>query len=230
MKIEENNERHYTIYCHRNKINNKSYIGQTGAVPYTRRWSGHGTSGSPYKNCRVFERAILKYGWDNFEHFILMDNLTLKEANHYETLFINLFDTTNPEIGYNIAKGGENHTHSEETKKLISKHHADVSGENHPMYGKHHSKETKEKMRQAALGRVVSEETKQKISKATKGKNNPRAKKVLCLNTGEIFETAKKAAEWAKRDNSALCKCCNGKTKSCGIHPETGEPLHWQYV
>lgn len=56
----------YTIYCHRNKINNKAYIGQTGCVPYTRRWSGHEVSGDPYRGCRHFQNAIYKYGWDNF--------------------------------------------------------------------------------------------------------------------------------------------------------------------
>lgn len=111
----------YTIYCHRNKINNKSYIGQTGQIPYTRRWCGHGVSGTPYKNCPRFQNAIIKYGWDNFEHFILLDNLTCEQANYYEIMFIALFDTTNPEKGYNIALGGNNSICSEEIrKKLVS--------------------------------------------------------------------------------------------------------------
>lgn len=226
MKMNTN----YTIYCHRNKINNKAYIGQTGCVPYTRRWQGHGTSGNPYGKCRHFQNAIIKYGWDNFEHFIIMDSLTAEEANYYEELLISLYDLRNPNVGYNIAKGGNNHTHSEETKKLISEHHADFSGEKHPMWGKHHSEETKEKIRQARLGSHASEETKKKISNATKGTNNPRAKKVLCIETGQVFDTAKEASIWAKRDNSSICKCCNGRLKSCGIHPETGEPLHWKYL
>lgn len=220
----------YTIYCHRNKINNKAYIGQTSCVPYTRRWSGSHVSGHPYKKCRHFQNAIEKYGWDNFEHFVLMDKLTEDEANYYEELLISLFDTTNPKIGYNIAKGGNNHTHSEETKELISKNHADFRKEKHPLWGKHHSKETKEKIRQKRLGTHVSEETKKKISEATKGKNNPRAKRVLCINTGQIFDTAKEAALWANCDHSSLCKCCNGKIKSCGYHPDTQEKLTWQYL
>ena len=81
----------YTIYCHRNKINNKAYIGQTSCTPYTKRWTG---SGSPYEKCRYFQNAINKYGWENFEHFVLMTNLTEIEANYYEELFISLFNTT----------------------------------------------------------------------------------------------------------------------------------------
>ena len=213
----------YTIYCHRNKINNKSYIGQTSCVPYTRRWQGHAVSGSPYEKCRHFQNAIEKYGWENFEHFALMENLTLEEANKYEELLIALFDTTNPEIGYNISPGGKNHTHSEETKKLISDHHANFSGENHPMWGKHLSKETKEKIRQSRLGQKVTEKTRKKISEATKGANNPRAKIVLCIETQQIFHTAKEAGEWAKIDYSSICKVCNGKALSAGGY-------HWKYL
>jgi len=225
MKIDQNNnnERHYTIYCHRNIINNKAYIGQTGAVPYTRRWSGHGVSGSPYQNCPHFQKAIIKYGWNNFEHFVLKDNLTLEEANEYEEILIALYNTTNPEFGYNIAKGGLNTIHSEETRRKISEHHADFSGNKHPMWGRHHSEESKEKMRQAALRREVSEETKQKISKATKGANNPRAKTVLCIETNEIFTTVKEASQKYKIDNSSICKVCNGKQKTAGGY-------HWEYL
>lgn len=217
----------YTIYCHRNKITNKAYIGQTSCTPYTKRWTGRG---SPYEKCRYFQNAINKYGWENFEHFILMTNLTKTQANYYEELFISLFNTINPNIGYNIAKGGNNHSHCEETKKLISKHHADFSKEKHPMWGKHHSEETKEKIRQKRLGTHASEETKKKISIATKGKNNPRAKTVLCVNTGEVFDTAKEAAQKYNCDHSSICKCCNGKVKSCGRHPETDEKLTWKYI
>jgi len=42
---------------------------------------------------------------------------------------------------------------SESTKKKISENHHDVNGKNNPMYGKKHSPETIEKMRQKALAR-----------------------------------------------------------------------------
>lgn len=43
-------------------------------------------------------------------------------------------------------------------------------GKNHPMFGKHHTEETKKKMRKTKIGKVLSEETKRKIGKANKGK------------------------------------------------------------
>jgi len=55
-------------------------------------------------------------------------------------------------------------------RNLGHKNNYDISGKNNPMYGKHHSKETKAKIRKKAIGRKVSEETRRKLSKAGKGK------------------------------------------------------------
>ena len=60
--------------------------------------------------------------------------------------------------------------HTEAWKKEQSER---MSGENHPMYGKHHTKVTKEKISKANTGRVMSEEFRQKISEITSGENNP---------------------------------------------------------
>ena len=122
----------YTIYCHRNKINNKIYIGQT-CQKLQRRWR----EGEGYKHCSYFYSAIQKYGWDNFEHFILFDNLTQEEANKMEKRIILLFDSINPEIGYNLELGGDNKQHTEETKQKISNSlKGKFAGEKNPMYGK----------------------------------------------------------------------------------------------
>jgi len=56
------------------------------------------------------------------------------------------------------AHKGEKHPmfgrhHTKETKLKISKNHADIHGRKHPMYGKHHSEETKRKMSTARLNR-----------------------------------------------------------------------------
>ena len=55
-------------------------------------------------------------------------------------------------------------------------------GSGNSMYGRHHSEETKEKMRQKALGRHHSLETRLKISKANKGKTYSN-RKPLSLET-----------------------------------------------
>ena len=45
------------------------------------------------------------------------------------------------------------------------------SGENHPMFGKHHSAEARKKMSEAHKGKNHSDETRQKLSEANKGKH-----------------------------------------------------------
>lgn len=101
----------YKVYVHTNLINGKKYIGQTGLSLEVRA----GSNGRKYKGCVHFYNAIQKYGWNNFSHEIVADNLTLEEANNFEELLIRKLNTQNPEIGYNLGYGGNNRQHTEET-------------------------------------------------------------------------------------------------------------------
>ena len=104
----------YIIYIHRNKINNKAYIGQT--VNPKERWKPKN-----YKHNPHFYSAIQKYGWDSFEHITFASGLTLEEANHIERLLIALYDTTNPKVGYNCRLGGDSGgVFSAESRKKMS--------------------------------------------------------------------------------------------------------------
>ncbi len=86
---------------HVNKLNNKKYIGITKQKPKI-RW---GYTGSHYDSNTAFYRAIKKYGWDNFEHIILYENLTKEEAEELEVKLILEYKTNNREFGYNISLG-----------------------------------------------------------------------------------------------------------------------------
>jgi hypothetical protein len=89
----------YYLYCHTNKINGKKYIGISLQKP-SHRWQ----NGKGYKGCPKFEKAIKKYGWNNFTHEILLDNLTQEEASKLEQEYISKYNTINN--GYNILQGG----------------------------------------------------------------------------------------------------------------------------
>ena len=93
----------YYIYKHTNKINGKVYIGQTYQNPYRRQGNGL----SQYRHNEHFISSIKKYGQDNFEHEILLSNLTEEEMKFQEDYYIEFYDARNPEKGYNINKGGE---------------------------------------------------------------------------------------------------------------------------
>ena len=103
---------------HINKINNKKYVGQTvyGDNP-KRRWS----NGNGYRTQSYFWKAIQKYGWENFEHEIVASNLTKKEADNFEILLIEKFDTANPLFGYNVALGGGGTLGRHPTEEQINK-------------------------------------------------------------------------------------------------------------
>ena len=52
-------------------------------------------------------------------------------------------------------------------------------------------------------------------------------KRVICLNTLEIFENATIASEWCGVQRSGICSCIAGNYITNGKHPQTGEQLRW---
>lgn len=102
------------VYKHTCIITGKSYIGQTKNLE--KRTKEHIR---PSSACHAFRNAIRKYGWNNFTTEILAENLSVQEANTLEEKPIDEHQTLAPQ-GYNLCKGGKNHTHSEETKLKIS--------------------------------------------------------------------------------------------------------------
>lgn len=148
-------ENKWCVYMHTCKENNKKYIGQTCNLK--NRWSNNGSK-YLYKQKDgswrqpAIARAILKYGWDGFIHEVVKDNLSKLEADNLEKELINKYNTLNPNFGYNIRKGG---SHGELSEQSIEKMRKTIGNsrmkENNSFYGKHHSEETKEKIRQNAL-------------------------------------------------------------------------------
>ena len=153
----------YCVYIHTNRINGKKYVGQTihGDRPH-KRWD----NGNGYKHCIYFYNAIQKYGWENFEHEIIANNLTAEEADNFEKLLIEKLDTMNPDKGYNLEPGGtKNKTMSDATKKKISESHM---GDKNPMYGVRLTGE-----KNGMYGKKLSDEAKRKKSEAMRGENHP---------------------------------------------------------
>lgn len=186
-----NDTEQYCVYCHRNKINGKRYIGQTiHQDNITKRW---GSNGRGYNRNVYFLRAIKKYGWNNFDHFIIQGNLTKEQADDLEILNISFYNTTDPKYGYNIASGGSHggHPASEYQKQVASQtfkgkstwnkgtHLSDeykqkisnsLKGRNTWSKGKVLSEEHIARIKEANTGRIVSQETRHKLSEASKGR------------------------------------------------------------
>jgi len=157
----------YLVYMHENKLNKKKYVGIT-SLSAEERWQ----NGRHYEFNEHFSKAIKKYGWNGFDHKIIMENTTQSAAALLEETLIKELDLTNPNNGYNKSTGGEHSkpgpetrkklsearkgeknnfygkTHTEETRKLISQNRKGIySGERHHMYGKKLDSEALEKLR-----------------------------------------------------------------------------------
>jgi hypothetical protein len=102
------------IYRIKNKIDNKTYIGQT-IQDLDDRWRDHLNK---HSNCRYLKSAFKKYGVDNFEFQLVcitfdncLDDMEIKYIQHYNCLVPN---------GYNLRLGGNSGKHNEETKRKIA--------------------------------------------------------------------------------------------------------------
>lgn len=125
-----------------------------------------------------------------------------------------------------------NKTHSDEARRKISESKQKYVGENHPRYGVKLSKEVKEKISNSNKGKKHSEETKNLYSEMRKGEGNPRAKKVICLNTKDTFNCMTEAVKLVGlKSNVSILRCCKnilkGKYHSAGAI--NGEPAIWMY-
>lgn len=231
----------YTVYMH-TCPNGKVYIGITNRNPLS-RWN----NGNGYKNNAHFFNAIQKYGWGNITHEILYDGLSEYEACEAEKRLIEKYDSSNPTKGYNNTLGGEHGKFSEESKKRMSATHKGLqAGEKHPLYGKHFSEESRQKMRDSAIRRFqnaeertkqserrkgvtpwnkgikYSDERREKISVSHKGLPAHNRKRVLCVETGVIYVSTYEAAQAVKKSQSSISEAAKGKRKTAGGY-------HWKY-
>lgn len=163
----------YSVYMHVFP-NDKVYVGIT-CTSLEFRW---GKNGYKYNTQQLMWRAIQKYGWDNIQHIVVATCLTRDEANHMERNLIEMYDSANPEHGYNVDLGGQGSGRmsqstkdklvkaktgtkmSEETKRKMSVSHV----------GRKHTPETLAKMSTSQIGRKHTEESKRRMSEVKKGK------------------------------------------------------------
>lgn len=194
-------ERKWCVYKHISP-SSKVYIGITCKNP-EERW---GINGYGYRKQTVFYNAIQKYGWDKFSHEILYQGLTHDEAIKKEIELIEFYKSNcskyySPMYGYNQTDGGEGKSGYRLSQDMKDKLSKKMTGKGNPFYGKHHSKETINKMSQQKIGKYIGRDnpnygkywndkqrenaskkhighaltysTKNKLSEIMSGENNP---------------------------------------------------------
>lgn len=223
----------YCLYKHTNLITGKVYIGITKQKP-NRRWH----NGLGYKHNKYFYRAIQKYGWGNFKHEILYENLSFEQANQKEMQLIAEYDSTNRDNGYNIHCGGDARKGQNMPKGYDSPKHKvveqyDTDGKFIREYGglRQVQRETgmnHKTIQHCCVGDCKSaygyqwkyKDSDKKISKITLGhshkSNTVLCKKVKNVETGEIFNSIKDASE--KYNTKNISRACREFKTSGGYH------------
>lgn len=195
----------YCVYVHTSP-SGKMYVGQTSKNPEM-RWGKNGRNYLAKRRGKyaqpMFAHAILKYGWDNFQHEIIANNITKEEADNFEKLLISKLNTTNSQYGYNIREGGSNGSMSEESKRKLSE----------SLKGKRPSEETRKKLSESRKGRKRSEKNKQIVKEA-------QARKIVQYSLqGDFIKVWDCISDTGRElgiDISSIAKCCKGKYSKAG--------------
>lgn len=94
------------IYKITNQINNKVYIGLTTcSLEY--RWARHITESKNINNTKHLYKSMRKYGIENFTVEEIDSTNDFKELGRLERYYIKQYNSTNPNLGYNLTHGGE---------------------------------------------------------------------------------------------------------------------------
>jgi len=190
MKRKKFKQYYGIIYCTINLLNGKIYIGQT--IYNNSLYLGSGL---------LINRAIKKYGKENFKRKISCICFSKKELNFAERYLIKIHQTTNSKIGYNITKGGNG---------------GDTLS-NHP-----NKKEIRQKISLKITGSKRTNQTKKKMKTAIKRNNGP-------WNKGLTKEIDKSVANMSKKKrgkegNKGSKNGMYGKPSWCkGLTKETDE-------
>jgi group I intron endonuclease len=102
--------------------------------------------GKGYKHNAHLTNAFNKYGWDNFDHDVIISDVDEEYAKSFEKMLINLYHSTNRLYGYNKSTGGESGAGVEFTE------------------------ERRRKISEALTGIKRSEETKKRLSEIMKNR------------------------------------------------------------
>lgn len=241
----------FYIYKTTNLINNKQYIGQHfGELDDSYIGSGS-----------LIQKAINKYGKENFKKEILKICQNREEADRAEKDFIIQFNAVEDNNFYNLQEGGTGgdgwrachrwlKDHPEEAKAINEKSIQRIKKwqEEHPeewyqktiipfvegakRYWQEHPDEQQAHMEKVNIAKEKWQrehpiEHQKQVEQWIKSGSMANSQKIICLTTGEIFESQSAAARAYGIIQTNISKALRGERKSAGKHPITKEKLFW---
>lgn len=203
----------FTVYMHVSP-NGKKYIGITSKKP-EHRWN-HGRG---YEKNKYFFDAILKYGWDNFQHIILAEHLSKEDACNLEISLIAGCKTADSAYGYNMSIGGEGGSYGAKlSTEFREKARKRMLGSLNPNYGKKFSAETLKKLSDVRKGKLSPRQREAIMKLHEKNK-----RQVVCVETGVVYDSIISAANENGISPRGIRAACTGEQK-------TSHGLHWKYM
>ncbi len=154
--------------------------------------------------------AILKYGWNNIRHYLIMDGLSKEEALLYEAAFIRGWRTCERRYGYNERYIEINGIDDIAVPRLVD-------------------------CKKEKIEDTYEDDTTELYDYALRTR---RCRKVRCIETGEIFASAADASTLCGTGKAGAIYSAirtGGASGKCLIPDENGfafwpAPAHWEYV
>lgn len=215
------------------------------------RWKQHQNKLNKNNHPNVYlQSAWNKYGESDFD-FSILEHCEFDMLDEKENYWIEFYNTLDRTKGFNLKSGGQNggSQYSDESRKKMSETQKELfknpdeierlrqqslkvwsdeaykqsrSGENHPLFGRHHSDETKKKISEANKGKRKpprSKEHCEAISKSHLGKtpHNKNTTPVRCIELNLEFKDAITAGKELNINSpNHVIDVCNSKRKTCG--------------
>lgn len=182
------------IYAIKNADNGKIYVGQSKNISHRKSTHFYDLKNNRHHN-NIMQMDYNKN--PNAFSFEVLCKCGETDLDDLEKYYINKYQSNNPEYGYNLEGGGiTGHTTADTTRALRS----EMQKGNKNMCGVKLSDEWKEHLAQA----------------------QPHRKKIVCVETGIIYDSFADAARKTGLNRTKIVSVCTGKRKTTG-------GLHFKY-
>lgn len=228
------------VYCHTNRINKKSYVGQS-CYGITARWKDH-CKDAEKDNGFYFANAIKKYGPEAFDHILIEQCSIQQDADEVEDFCIEYLNSMAPN-GYNLKgdgaagkvcaesrrRGGEKIKKRFEDPEFKRKHReATIAGSNKPEAIAKNSEQGKKRFEDPEERRKNSERTKKQFEDPDARLRHSEAQSIASKEQWSDPRTRRKASESQKiaqnrpETNAKRSASLKGHIVTCSICHQSG--------